>query len=55
MADVRKTWQTPQLVILVRGNPEDDVLAKCKMGGRSGGPQGDILCMVVGCAWKKTT
>ena len=52
MADVRKTWQRPQLVILVRGNPEEDVLAKCKTGGRGSedvGPQSDIFCLVTQC------
>ena len=55
MADVRRTWQRPQLVILVRGNPEEDVLAKCKLGGRmaDGGPQSDSFCFFYRCNQKR--
>ena len=30
---MRKTWQKPKLVVLVRGRPEEFVLAACKTGG----------------------
>lgn len=30
---MRKTWQKPKLVVLVRGRPEEHVLAACKTGG----------------------
>jgi hypothetical protein len=30
---MRKTWQKPKLVVLVRGRPEECVLAGCKTGG----------------------
>ena len=30
---MRKTWQKPKLVVLVRGRPEEHVLGACKTGG----------------------
>lgn len=30
---MRKTWQKPKLVVLVRGRPEECVLSACKTGG----------------------
>ena len=30
---MRKTWQKPKLVVLVKGRPEEYVLAACKTGG----------------------
>jgi hypothetical protein len=30
---MRKTWQKPKLVVLVRGRPEEFVLAACKTAG----------------------
>ncbi len=29
---MKKVWEKPQLVVLVRGNPEESVLLLCKMG-----------------------
>jgi len=35
----RKKWSTPQLVVLVRGKPEEGVLAACKYSNKSGATQ----------------
>jgi len=35
---MRKTWQKPKLVVLVRGRPEEFVLGQCKDTGATGGP-----------------
>jgi hypothetical protein len=38
----KKKWTTPILTVLVRGNPEEKVLAGCKVGAaipNPGGPQ----------------
>ena len=35
-----KTWEKPKLIILVRGRPEERILAACKtMSGAGGSPQ----------------
>jgi hypothetical protein len=36
---MKKAWKRPQLVVLVRGNREERVLAACK-GGLVNGPGG---------------
>jgi hypothetical protein len=33
---VKKPWQKPELVVLVRGNPEESVLTSCKVIGSLG-------------------
>ena len=38
---MRKTWQKPKLVVLVRGRPEEFVLGQCKDVGTPGTPVGD--------------
>jgi hypothetical protein len=35
----KKAWLTPELIVLVRSNPEESVLFVCK-GGATGGPVG---------------
>lgn len=30
MESQKKTWETPQLIILARGTPEESVLLQCK-------------------------
>jgi len=30
---MKKVWEKPELVVLVRGKPEESVLASCKGGG----------------------
>jgi hypothetical protein len=34
---VRKEWEKPQLIILVRGRPEEAVLTACKSSGAGPG------------------
>ena len=38
---MRKTWQKPKLIVLVRGRPEERVLGDCKSAEDSGGPSSD--------------
>jgi hypothetical protein len=33
---MKKEWETPELIILVRSNPEESVLVVCKRGGVEG-------------------
>jgi hypothetical protein len=35
---MREVWQKPQLVILVRGKPQEVILSACKVGGSSVSP-----------------
>ncbi len=35
---MKKSWEKPELVVLVRSRPEESVLAFCKTGGASGSP-----------------
>ena len=37
----KKQWQTPELIILSRGRPEEAVLASCKASQSSGGQPGN--------------
>jgi hypothetical protein len=32
----KKTWQQPQLIVVLRSTPEEAVLTVCKGGGHSG-------------------
>jgi hypothetical protein len=32
----KKAWTRPQLIVVVRGNPEESVLLKCKMYSETG-------------------
>ena len=36
-----KQWQTPELIILLRGKPEEAVLITCKHSGGGGGSTAD--------------
>jgi hypothetical protein len=40
---MKKAWEKPQLVILVRGKPAERVLGACKTSGASGDPQTEYL------------
>lgn len=41
----KKAWKTPELIILVRSNPEEAVLAACKGSQVSSGPSyTDLQC-----------
>jgi hypothetical protein len=49
---MKKTWQKPQLIVLVRSKPEEAVLQFCKNAGAnaglSAGPSAShLLCMSV--------
>jgi hypothetical protein len=44
MAAEKKTWLRPELVVLVRGRPEEAVLAGCKIGGSSGPANHNKAC-----------
>ena len=42
MTYVKKTWYKPEMIVLVRNNPEEAVLSFCKRaGGNPGGPRTD--------------
>jgi hypothetical protein len=45
MSKEKKEWRTPELVVLVRGRPEEAVLQQCKGGTHSG-----TLALYNGCA-----
>ncbi len=40
----KKEWQKPQIIILVRSNPEEAVLTACKNSDFSGPTDMDGLC-----------
>ena len=40
MEDKKSTWTRPQLVVLGRGRPEENILVACKGKGGPGTPQG---------------
>jgi hypothetical protein len=40
---MRKTWQKPKLVVLVRGRPEEFVLGPCKDSGVPATPNGPAI------------
>ena len=37
----KKSWSTPQLIVLARGAPEESVLAACKIAMVPAGPIGE--------------
>jgi len=44
---MKKQWEKPELVVLVRSNPEETVLTACKVTGkilRSGPSKGSYQC-----------
>jgi hypothetical protein len=44
MEDKRKKWITPQLIVLGRGTPEENVLAGCKTSKLSGASATKVSC-----------
>ncbi len=44
MEDNRKPWITPQLIVLSRGTPEENVLAGCKTSKLSGAAATIVSC-----------
>jgi hypothetical protein len=48
---VMKPWKKPELIVLVRGNPEESVLTSCKVMGGSGYHNTNNSCLWEGvCA-----
>ncbi len=41
---MKKAWEKPQLVVLVRGKPEESVLVTCKKAGGFGAPSSPTIC-----------
>ncbi len=41
---MKKVWQKPELVVLVRGKPEESVLAACKGGVFTGAVHDKVGC-----------
>ena len=49
MKIAKKSWSEPELIVLVRGKPEEEVLGVCK-DGSGNGPSGGIWhCAEVTC------
>jgi hypothetical protein len=40
----KKTWVPPELIVLVRSNPEESVLFACKSGAGGGPASGFSIC-----------
>ncbi len=36
--EMKTNWEKPELIVLVKGKPEESVLLECKMAGGYGGP-----------------
>jgi len=47
----KKAWKKPQLIVLVRGRPEEAVLKTCKYSGQSG-PDDTAGCTSTGPSGK---
>jgi hypothetical protein len=47
----KKAWVTPELIVLLRGRPEEAVLYACKGGYRAAAPSNTFgSCWGAGCA-----
>lgn len=55
MKDDREKWITPQLIVLGRGTPEENVLAGCKTSKLAGASATKVSCrktfFVFTCSW----
>jgi hypothetical protein len=50
MVNMKKIWQKPKLIVLVRGRPEESVLAGCKMKGTTASTKNkNTGCQKAGC------
>lgn len=50
MRKKKKKWIIPQLLVLVKGKPDEMVLSACKSGSGSSGPAGsNAECYIVSC------
>ena len=50
MTESKKAWVEPELIVLVRSNPEEAVLAACKDFPGAGAGSSDSGCAVLSCA-----
>ena len=50
-----KTWHKPELLVLVRGTPEEAVLTGCKAGPADGGLGGGKSSTGPGCGYNSGT
>jgi hypothetical protein len=41
---MKEPWERPELVVLVRGRPEESVLIACKTANRAGPEDGQAQC-----------
>ncbi len=48
MADKKKTWTEPELIVITRGRPEERVLGVCKNASSSGADVADGACTGMG-------
>jgi len=39
---MKKTWETPKLIVLVRGRPEESILSACKSNEIPTGPNANV-------------
>ena len=44
MEDIREKWRQPQLIVLGRGTPEENVLAGCKTSKLTGAKATKVSC-----------
>ena len=51
MKDNRKEWIPPQLIVLGRGTPEENVLAGCKTSKLAGAGAAQKACYKYACAY----
>lgn len=51
----KKPWHQPELIVLMRGTPEESVLLGCKAGPRTGGMTGGNANQGPGCGYSNCT
>ena len=49
MTESKKVWVEPELIVLVRNNPEEAVLMNCKDGVHAGPTSNNYVCSTGGC------
>ncbi len=50
--NVKKAWNRPELIVLVRNRPDEAVLSDCHRGSGGGGPEHNNRDNA--CVWKDT-
>jgi hypothetical protein len=43
---MKKTWESPKLIVLVRSRPQEGILQTCKSDAAGGSPQVDLTACV---------